>query len=90
MSIVGKLGGIEGQQTISEVVTPGGGSGGGGTLILRRVHSEDEEYDYYSLDHTYKEIFDAVNSGKLVLCDNTFSLTDGSNIGMDVPTFLVL
>ena len=26
MSIVGKLGGIEGQQTISEVVTPGGGS----------------------------------------------------------------
>lgn len=33
MSIVGKLGGIEGQQTISEVVTPGGGSGGAGLQL---------------------------------------------------------
>ncbi len=33
MSIVGKLGGIEGQQTISEVITPGGGSEGAGLRL---------------------------------------------------------
>jgi len=62
MSIVGKLGGIEGQQTISEVVTPGGGSGG--TLIVNLVDKGAARFEF---DRTLKEVKEALLSGSVVV-----------------------
>lgn len=64
MSIVGKLGGIEGQQTISEVVTPGGGSGESGNVV--KVIDTTAEDSRLTLDITAADLIERLNTKGVV------------------------
>lgn len=64
MSIVGKLGGIEGQQTISEVVTPGGGSGESGNVV--KIIDTTAEDSKYTLDITAADLMERLNTKGVV------------------------
>lgn len=72
MSIVGKLGGIEGQQTISEVLTPGGGSGESGNSVNVIVctvsyDGNDDSFTVDEISHTYEEVKKLVDDNSPVM-----------------------
>lgn len=79
MSIVGKLGGIEGQQTISDVINGSGGSKG---ILVIRFHDDDDD-GIFECDHTLEEIRAAYLNGMRVEAydqDWDYLSFDGGNI----------